>query len=165
MGLTYELAHKFLKYDPETGLITRKINSGKAKAGSEAGTLHIKGYRSISISGFSALSHRTAWLMHYGKWPDNHIDHINGINDDNRIVNLRDVTNGENHKNMKTPSNNTSGFRGVYWNKPTKNWRVKIEVDGSQKHIGYFKRKYHAVQARIAAEIIYGFHENHGRVV
>ena len=42
----------------------------------------------------------------YGKWPENEIDHINGIKDDNRINNLRDVTNRQNALNVGVFKNN-----------------------------------------------------------
>lgn len=50
--------------------------------------------------------HRLAWWFHYGKWPDNQIDHINGDKGDNRIANLRDVTAKENaqHRERQRPS-------------------------------------------------------------
>jgi len=163
MVLTYELASKYLRYEPDTGKIYWIKDLARAKSGDEAGTARKDGYRHIFIKRNGIRSHRMAWLLHYGKLPENSIDHINGVKYDNRIVNLRDVTKRENEKNMPRPANNTSGFMGIYWNKLTKNWRVKIEVDGKQIHVGYFKEKSSAIQARIKANEKYGFHSNHGR--
>lgn len=59
------------------------------------------GYRYISFRGRHYYAHRLAWLIVKGEWPKNHIDHINGVKDDNRIANLRDVSSAENHRNMK----------------------------------------------------------------
>lgn len=164
MALTYEIADKYLSYDPDTGIITRKIDSGKTKTGDHVGTPTSKGYRIIGLAGHRVIYHRMAWLLYYGDMPKHTIDHINQVKSDNRIANLRDVTNHENHKNMKRQFSNTSGFTGVYWNKPTKNWRVKIEVNGRQIHLGYFKEKLPAIYARIKANSMYGFHPNHGSV-
>ena len=151
------------KYDSVTGIITNRISSGRAKKGEEAGTKNAAGYRVVSISSSRYYGHRVSWFMYYGAWPKSTIDHINGVRDDNRIVNLRDVDHKENLKNQRLQKSNTSGVVGVYWNKPTKNWRVKIEVNGKQIHIGYFQYMPDAVKARQKAEVKYGFHENHGR--
>jgi hypothetical protein len=68
----------------------------RIKAGDVAGTLHPTGYIHIRVDGKNYQEHRLAWLYVHGKFPDNCIDHINGIKDDNRISNLRDVTTQEN---------------------------------------------------------------------
>ncbi len=153
------------KYNPDTGIITNRVSSGKARKGEEAGTKNKCGYRTLYILNGRYLGHRVAWFIYYGYWPKYTIDHINGIRDDNRIVNLRDVEHKENQKNLSIQKSNTSGYTGVYWNKPTKNWRVKIEVDGKQIHIGYFKKIQQAIKARAEAEKKYGFHKNHGRAM
>jgi len=44
-------------------------------------------------------------------------DHINGKRIDNRRENLRVCTASENQMNKKKPKNNTSGFKGVSWEK------------------------------------------------
>lgn len=49
------------------------------------------GYVSIKIHRISYLVHRLIWKLSTGADPRGVIDHINGIRDDNRLVNLRDV--------------------------------------------------------------------------
>ena len=67
------------------------------------------------------------------------VDHINGNTRDNRRENLRLCNRAENGRNRGKLSNNTSGFKGVSWNKETDKWRASIMVgDGKQKHLGYF---------------------------
>ena len=114
---------------------------------------------------FYSVYHRVIWCHYYGKWPESNlvIDHINGDNSDNTIDNLRLVTHTENNKNRSTPKDNTSGNLGLYWAKSKKKWLVQIGSNGKTIHIGIFKNKEDAIKARKAAEIEYGYHENHGR--
>ena len=64
----------------------------KIKVGAIAGTLYPNCYRYVTINRKRYCEHRLAWLYVYGKWPEDMVDHINGIKDDNRIENLREAT-------------------------------------------------------------------------
>ena len=72
---------------------------------------------------------------------------------DNRKNNLRFVTFNENARNAGMKSNNTSGYIGVskYKNK----WLSRICFNKEIIHLGYFKEKEDAIQARKEAEIKY----------
>ena len=50
------------------------------------------GYRSVHMLGFSWPEHRLIWKVVTGQEPKGYIDHINGVRDDNRFENLRDVS-------------------------------------------------------------------------
>jgi len=100
-------------------------------------------------------------MLIYGHEPKE-IDHINSDGLDNRLINLRNVDHLENGKNQKMKSNNISGVTGVSWNKKRSKWHANIGIKKRKIHIGYFFDKFEAVCARKAAEIKYGFHENHG---
>jgi hypothetical protein len=80
------------------------------------------------------------------------VDHINGNTIDNRRSNLRDATPPENQWNARTPRTNTSGFRGVSWDKQHQCWRVRVGVNGKRLHIGLFDDFDEACAVRIAAE-------------
>jgi len=82
---------------------------------------------------------------------------------DNRIVNLRSVTDGQNKKNRPKQKNNSTGTPGVIWNPLNNNWVARISVKSRTVHIGCYNRKNDAIMARKEAEKFYGFHENHGR--
>ena len=77
----------------------------------------------------------------------NLIDHINNNPIDNRIENLRDSTNMQNQYNAGISSRNTSGFKGVYWNKGSKKWQARINVFGETVNLGFFKDIERAVNA------------------
>ena len=79
------------------------------------------------------------------------IDHINHDTLDNRRVNLRVVTIGQNNMNRK-PSD---GVSGVNWCKSANKWRAVISVCGKPIHLGVFSNKEDAVQARLTAETQY----------
>ena len=65
-------------------------------------------------------------------------DHINEKKLDNRRENLRRCTSAENRRNIKKPTNNTSGYKGVNWLKRNRKWRAEIKVNGKKKHLGCF---------------------------
>jgi|TARA_R110000803_G_scaffold17700_3_gene47644 hypothetical protein len=154
---------KYLRYDAETGKIFWKLNKGSnGKAGNEAGGQNC-GYLRIKLNRKYYKTHRIAWLLTYGSWPKDQIDHINGNGLDNRLENLRAVSPNENSRNQKLHKNNTSGTVGVYFNKIAQNYQASIKINGKKKHLGCFKNKEEAVAARAVANIKYNFHENHGR--
>ena len=66
------------------------------------------------------------------------IDHINGNRLDNRRSNLRVVTVGDNRKNTGIRSDNTSGYKGVSWDKKNSKWKVAIYVNSKYVHLGRF---------------------------
>lgn len=66
------------------------------------------------------------------------VDHINGNILDNRRCNLRICTQKENIKNQKIRRNNTSGYKGVHFNKKLKKWCARYSLNNKRKHIGYY---------------------------
>ena len=143
---------EILEYQPETGLFFWKKGIQGIIKGSKAGHLSKDGYVDIRIKKRLYPAHRLAWLMMTGNWPDNFIDHINRIKSDNRFVNLREATKAENAQNTDLPSNNTSGYKGVVWHKPNKNWCAQIFINKKHIHLGSFENLQDAINARIEAE-------------
>lgn len=156
--ITQELLLRLFKYDPDTGLVTRKLRtSNEYLVGTVVGTK--KPPVSTSISGKKYLLHRLIWVMQTGKWPDNVIDHINGDSTDNRWINLRDVPQRINARNSAIPQSNKSGVIGVSWDSRTKSWRAQIGA----VNLGRFKQLEDAKLARLQAEVDSEYHANHGR--
>jgi hypothetical protein len=88
--LAAERLRERLRYDGGTGVFTRRVGSGHARAGEIAGSVHSTGYVRIGIDGGKYTAHRLAWLYVHGVWPSDQIDHINRNRSDNRIANLRE---------------------------------------------------------------------------
>jgi len=155
--LTQSALKENLDYDQGTGFFTRKKNVGGRKIGDICRCKHHEGYIVISVKGFTYHANRLAVLYMTGRWPVEHVDHINGVRDDDRWCNLREATNAENTRNKKKHSNNTSGFKGVYLKKDRNKWGARITVNGDQIHLGYFDDINDANKAyRLAANKYHG---------
>lgn len=96
------------------------------------------GYRMGSINYRKYLAHRVAFALHYGRWPKEHIDHANGVRTDNRICNLREASASQNMQNSKAKSRNTSGYKGVTWDKSKGKWQASIRHNGKSKFLGRY---------------------------
>lgn len=154
--LTQERIRELLFYEEETGKFFYKIPKGRMLAGDPAGASRKNGYVIIIIDGKSRQAHRLAWLYVYGKWPDGVIDHINGNPGDNRIVNLRDVSQSENQQNRHSiDPRNRVGCMGVTWDSEKQRWRSRIILKGKYISLGRHKTAEEAIAARKAAELIY----------
>ena len=106
--------------------------------------------------------HRLIWLYEYGYFPEM-IDHINHTKTDNRLCNLREAVREINGKNRPLQSNNTSGVHGVSWHSRNKRWTARINVDKKRISLGRFANYSDAVNARMNAEVLYGYSELHGK--
>lgn len=150
-------------YDQETGyVINRVTRCPTALKGDRAGTVGVKGYRQVYLSGTIYYEHRLVWFYVHGYWPIQ-IDHINGDRSDNRLANLREVTQSQNNANSDR-SKDASRLRGAYWIPERHKWRADIQIDGQTKYLGYFGTAEAAHSAYLAAaETIYGEHAYHNR--
>lgn len=155
-----------LIYDPETGVFTwksRSIEDFRASqgwtnweryyAGKKAGYVDKNGYVTIRIKKKLYRAHRLAWLYVHGKWPENVIDHINGNPTDNRICNLRDVTQEVNLQNMRRPTaKNKVGVLGVTFHPSLGKYAAYIKAGGKSKALGYFATANDAGEAYLRAK-------------
>ena len=74
---------------------------------------------------------------------------------------MRWVTNSENGQNRSMSKNNTSGVKGVTWDKRSQKWHARIMINGKQEHIGYFVNIKDAKKARMtSANIVFNIHVN-----
>jgi hypothetical protein len=71
--------------------------------------------------------------------PDCYVDHINHNTLDNRKENLRLASPSESARNRRIMKSNSSGYKGVSWNKNARKWVSSIYVDRKCIHLGYFE--------------------------
>jgi len=83
------------------------------------------------------------------------VDHINHNGVDNRKSELRICTNSENLANQKLRNVNSSGYKGVSWDKKSKKWKVYIRVDSKRIHLGFFSNIKEAARKYNEAAVFY----------
>jgi len=127
-----------IDYNCSTGDFVWIVSSGTVSKGRKAGCLDDKGYVRIKIDGKKYKAHRLVFLYLNGCFPRSEVDHVNGVKNDNRFVNLRLANNTQQNANKKIQINNTSGYRGVHFFKPRGKWRATISVNKKTKYIGSF---------------------------
>lgn len=128
-----------LHYCPVSGHFVWKVDRNANKLiGKRAGYRDKKGYRKIMIDEVGHNEHRLAWLYMTGNWPEDQIDHINNIKDDNSFANLRQATNGQNQQNIKMFKTNKSGYKNVSWHKIMKKWVVLLRINNKTAIREYF---------------------------
>lgn len=136
-----------------TGLRWAVDRSRGVRAGDFAGSLGADGYWRVSLMGKYYKAHRVVMALH-GKMELSSkmvIDHINRNKRDNRLDNLRVVTQHQNSLNLPEYSTNTTGCKGVY-KVPSGKWQASIRINKSTKHLGIFDTIFDAACARKSAE-------------
>lgn len=154
---------RLFAYNASTGVfrwrVARLAGKGMARvqAGDVAGKTDKAGYRVLTVGGVRLRAHRVAWAMHYGRFPRRRVNHRNGTFDDNRIANLRLATQSEACCTRRTPSSNTSGFRGVSFHRASQRWVAYIKKHGRRRHLGLFDTAENASAAyKSAAKKLHG---------
>jgi hypothetical protein len=129
--LTLEKARELLMYAPGEGVLINLKSRRCARAGSYDSGKN----RKIAINGITYQKTAVIWLLHYGVWPDKHVDHINRDPYDNRICNLRLASWEENNRNRS--DKRSRGQRGVLMAK--NRWVARITVNKKLIQLGSFK--------------------------
>lgn len=142
-------AHRIYEYI-EGKLFWKVKTARKVVVGHRAGNMcKTNTYRGVKIFGRLYKEHRVVWAMHYGEWPEQEIDHINHIRDDNRIENLRDVPHRLNQQNLPTRKDNKYEATGVRWRSDRNKWQAYTSAHHSKfKSLGHYETKDEAVKAR-----------------
>jgi len=136
--LTQKTVRELFYYNPNTGILTNKIQRGsRGKVGIAAGSINMCGYLKLSINGKFYQNHRIIYLWWHGYTPKM-IDHVDNIKTNNLIDNLRECTISQNGWNSKISSDNTSGVKGVTWHKGVKKWQAQIQFNKKSLYLGVF---------------------------
>jgi hypothetical protein len=97
-------------------------------------------------------AHRLAMLYVNKQWPDDMVDHINGIKHDNRFSNLRIVNRSGNAQNQRRArAGNQSGVLGAQKHGKS-GWRSTIVINGEATRLGTFRSPEEAHHAYLAAK-------------
>ena len=111
---------------------------------------------------FKLFAHRIIWLLNKKTIdPDLEIDHKNGNPLDNRIENLRLDTKSKNMQNRKLCSRNTSGIKGVYYDKFHDKYVAQIRCNKKKICLGHHDTKEEA--QKVVVEARKKFHGEFGR--
>lgn len=164
-NLTKDELMKLLRYEAKTGHLYW-ISKGTAKTrviGTRVGSLcKTSGYRLVGINKHVYREHHLVWLLFNDKFPDGVIDHINHDKADNRIENLRDISQSENTRNQSARRNTSSGEQGIWYCKTRQRWIAEIKLNGKKVFQSKFPDATSAMIAREAKLKELGFHDNHG---
>lgn len=137
--LTQERLKELVEYLPEKGRFKRKLQTAQYKKEDIAGSYDCtKGYRRLMVDKKVYKEHILVWFYHHGTWPTKQIDHINGIKDDNRIENLRDVCQTVNmyNKTKAHSHNKSTGVLGV--TRSGNKFYPRLRVKDKLIHLGTF---------------------------
>lgn len=99
--------------------------------------------------------HQLVAMCFLNHTPNGHnfvVDHINSIKTDNRLNNLRIVSNRENCcKEKRKNKGYSSKYIGVHKRKNDINWKAQIQVNGKNKYLGCFETEEDAHEAYVLA--------------
>ena len=127
-------------YNPETGLIYNRY--GKTSKPNKLG------YNEMCIGvnkkSFKIQGHQFAWYYENG-YCENELDHINGIRNDNRIINLRSVTRQQNQWNQ-------TKAKGYCFIKKSNKYRAEIRLNYKKIYLGSYNTEQEARQAYLKAK-------------
>ena len=169
-GIPLEYIQSILKIDENSpsGLawIKKAKIAGSLKAYREKGVLTGKKYWVMKVpyggKRYDLMVHRVILLLKEKKLdPDKEVDHIDNDSLNNSPKNLRESTHSENMHNSKLPRHNTSGNKGVYWNKNSGKFEVRIRHNGRLCNFGLYEDKEEAI--RVAIEARKKLHGEFGR--
>ena len=118
-----------------SGTFLRRLPRGGRKAGEAVGCPDKNGYTKIRVDDVLYNRHILVWIVATGSPPTKDIDHINTDKHDDRFENLRLASKIQNGANRSKNKNNTSGLKGVYYDKRAKEWRASLIYDGKRRWV------------------------------
>jgi hypothetical protein len=152
--ISHEELKRVIRYEPDTGRFVWLAKVGHSKVGSIAGSRHSRGYWQVWIAGQQYMAHRLALFYVYGCWPSHDVDHINGIRDDNRLSNLREVSRGLNMQNQRLARvDSSTGLLGVVPNRAR--FAAQIRTNGKTVCLGTYDTPEEAHAAYVRAKRVH----------
>jgi hypothetical protein len=164
MALTQQQVQELFEYrDGDLHWKPRTLSRNRPSVlnGKKVGCPNGSGYLTMVHDKRKYYLHQLVFLMHHGYIPSN-IDHIDGNGSNNRIENLRLATVSENMYNTKINTKNTSGFKGVHFNKQKQKWQAKLWVRGEQIARAFHSKELAVEFMELFREMAHGQFANHG---
>lgn len=109
-----------------------------------------KGYRNVRVEGRLCKEHKVIWLIKKGYWPEE-LDHKDGVRDNNKIDNLRDIGAVGNAQNRKVRKDSKTKIPGVSLYKGSR-FTSRLCINGKRNHLGHYESILEAALARHAGE-------------
>lgn len=142
-----------LAYNGETGEFSWRVSRTGRFLSRQPGTLSPQGYRLITFEYRRYMAHRLAWLISYGNWPEQIIDHVNGVRSDNRLLNLRLATSQQNAWNKKPHDGRLKGVEfDARYRRP---FVAHIRINGRRTYLGSYSTENEAHAAYRSAALEY----------
>ncbi len=135
-------------YNPETGVLHRRTRDGLKPIGANNGHGYLKVRVRSGTGASTALVHRVAWKMYYGREPGPVLDHIDRTPLNNRISNLREVSHLESVLNRGLF---LERFQGFFTDKSRPGFRVRMSIGGTTRQLGTFPTEVEARAAYLGA--------------
>lgn len=136
--ITQKELFKHIHYCPNSGIFTRLVHTNNRTKNKPCGSVQKYGHIRIIIDGKAYLAHRLAWLYMTGEMPKGLIDHKDCNPSNNKWDNLRIANNAQNSFNRSIGKTNSSGVKGVCWNKSLNKWQAGIKINYKSYHLGLF---------------------------
>lgn len=143
--------HACFDYNPETGEFRWRrrplehFASPRAEArwnaryaGAIVGIIDYRGSHRFRFGRRNYKIHRIIFKMMTGEEPPATIDHRDGNPSNNRWTNLRPATQVQQIYNASLRSDNSSGHRGVTWDRENRKWIAQININGRHHNLGRF---------------------------
>jgi hypothetical protein len=149
-------------FDYKNGVLYWKSpKSNRLKIGQKAGTVAKDKRERINVCGKLLLTHRIIFAMHHDYWPK-YVDHIDCDKSNNKIENLRETTVHQNQWNKHLDCRNTSGIKGVSFDKRRNKWVAEIRNHNKKIFLGRFNSVAEAEKTvKIARTQIHGEFARH----
>lgn len=151
-------------FEYDDGILYWKVKRKGCRASGIAGNTRKDGYVSVRIDKRAYLAHRVIYEMHFGDIDKGFVvDHIDHDPSNNKIENLRMVSETENNRNVSIRKKTKSGYSGVTWHAKSGKWQATVRLNCKTVYLGLFLDAY---EAAMVVDKFYkdnGFHENHGR--
>ena len=142
-----------------SGLRRVKTVGSRARKGEIAGTQTALGYWRVQVRYkgkiIKCLAHRLVYAIGTRRNIDGVlIDHIDGVNKQNTLSNLREASHSENMRNrLKSKTKCTSKYLGVHWCSRLNKWRVGIKSNQEKIDLGSYTSEEEAAMAYNRAAI------------